>query len=48
MINCDLCGYEQGGIMVMHNGRMLCDQCYQGEIENPEHELPSSHKEDKK
>jgi len=34
---CELCGYE--GIYKEFNGRLLCYQCWLGEVENPEHQI---------
>ncbi len=36
---CELCSYEQVQLLV-HNGRRICNQCYEGEVNNPEHALP--------
>ncbi len=35
---CELCDYEEENLQEF-NGRKLCNQCYQGEIENPEHQI---------
>lgn len=40
-LKCDLCNYPITAETVkFHNGRKLCEQCYMGEVENPEHALP--------
>ncbi len=39
---CDLCDHEEIGLELKeHNGRKLCEQCYMGEVDNPEHALPA-------
>jgi len=40
-IKCELCGWEETGSFKKYNGRTLCNQCYEGEVNNPEHALPS-------
>lgn len=37
---CELCDYEEDNLEEL-NGRKLCHQCYNGEIENPEHQIPA-------
>lgn len=37
---CELCGFSYPP-HAFHNGRILCRQCYDGEIDNPEHALPA-------
>lgn len=37
---CDLCDYEViHDVLKFFNGRWLCNQCYIGEVENPELQL---------
>lgn len=40
---CELCNYEEEGLQEL-NGRKLCGQCYMGESENPEHQIPEHQK----
>lgn len=37
---CELCEYEDK--LRFFKGRWLCNQCYEGEVDNPEHQLEES------
>lgn len=36
---CTLCGWDKDEL-IPFKGRMLCEQCYQGEINEPDLQLP--------
>lgn len=41
---CDLCGHKEKNLHPLA-GHKLCEQCYLGEVENPEHALPNGGKQ---
>jgi len=39
-MKCYLCGYEEEEENMKElNGKKLCEQCYRGEVGNPEHKV---------